>query len=47
MHSNDRKSKEKLKSLLIKMKEECEKTWLKTHHSKKDDHGMVPPFHSK
>ena len=27
-------SEEKLKSLLMKMKQESEKTWLKTQHSK-------------
>ena len=31
---------EKLKSLLMKVKEECEKNWLKTQHSKNEDHGI-------
>ena len=33
-------SKEKLKSLLVKVKEEIEKSWLKTQHSKNKDHGI-------
>ena len=33
-------SKEKLKSLLIKVKEESEKGWLKTQHSKNKDHSI-------
>ena len=33
-------SEEELKSLLMKMKEESEKSWLKTQHSKKEDHGI-------
>ena len=33
-------SKEKLKSLLMKVKEESEKNWLKTRHSKNKDHGI-------
>ena len=33
-------SKEELKSLLMKGKEESEKSWVKTHHSKSEDHGM-------
>ena len=28
-------SEEELKSLLMKVKEDCEKNWLKTQHSKK------------
>ena len=28
-------TEEELKSLLIKVKEDCEKNWLKTQHSKK------------
>ena len=32
-------SKEDLKSLLMKVKEESEKNWLKTQHSKNLDHG--------
>ena len=31
---------EELKSLLMKVKEESEKSWLKTQHSKNEDHGM-------
>ena len=33
-------SKEELKSLLMKMKEESEKNWLKTQRSKNEDHGI-------
>ena len=33
-------SKEELKSLLKKVKEESEKSWLKTQHSKNEDHGI-------
>jgi len=33
-------SKEELKSLLMKVKEESEKSWLKTQHSKYQDHGI-------
>ena len=33
-------SVEELKSLLMKMKEESEKNWLKTQHSKNQDHGI-------
>ena len=33
-------SEEELKSLLMKVKEESEKSWLKTQHSKKEDHGI-------
>ena len=32
-------SEEELKSLLMKVKEESEKRWLKTQHSKNKDHG--------
>ena len=32
-------TKEELKSLLMKVKEESEKSWLKTLHSKNEDHG--------
>ena len=32
--------KEELKSLLMKVKEESEKGWLKTQHSKNEDHGI-------
>ena len=31
---------EELKSLLMKVKEESEKSWLKTQHSKNEDHGI-------
>ena len=34
-------SEEELKSLLVKLKEESEKTWLKTQHSKSEDHGSL------
>ena len=34
------KSKEELKNLLLKVKEESEKNWLKTQHSKNKDHGI-------
>ena len=42
-------SKEELKNLLMKMKEESEKNWLKTQQSKYEDHGMwlVPSLHGK
>ena len=33
-------SEEELKSHLIKVKEESEKSWLKTQHSKNKDHGI-------
>ena len=33
-------SEEELKSLLMKVKEESEKSWLKTQHSKNEDHGI-------
>ena len=33
-------SKEELKNLLMKVKEESEKSWLKTQHSKSKDHGI-------
>ena len=33
-------SEEELKSLLMKVKEESEKVWLKTQHSKNQDHGI-------
>ena len=32
-------SKEELKSLLVRVKEKS-KGWIKTHHSKNDDHGI-------
>ena len=32
-------SEEELKSLLMKVKEESEKNWLKAQHSEKEDHG--------
>ena len=33
-------SEEELKSLLMKVKEESEKHWLKTQHSKNKNHGI-------
>ena len=33
-------SKEELKSFLMKVKEKSEKRWLKTQHSKNEDHGI-------
>ena len=33
-------SEEELKSLLIRVNEESEKNWLKTQHSKNEDHGI-------
>ena len=33
-------SEEELKSLLMKVKEESEKRWFKTQHSKNEDHGI-------
>ena len=36
-------SKEELKSLLMKVKEESEKSWLKAQHSKSEDYGIL--FH--
>ena len=33
-------SEEELKSLLLKVREESEKNWLKMQHSKNEDHGM-------
>ena len=33
-------SNEELKSLLMKVKEESEKNWLITQHSKNEDHGI-------
>ena len=33
-------SREELKSLLIRVKEESEKKWLKTQHSKNEDHSI-------
>ena len=33
-------NKEELKSLLMNMKEESEKNWLETQHSKNEDHGI-------
>ena len=33
-------SEEELKSLLMKVKEESKKTWLKTQHSENEDHGI-------
>ena len=34
-------SEEELKSLLMKVKEEREKSWCKTQHSENEDHGML------
>ena len=33
-------NEEELKSLLMKVKEESEKSWLKTQHSENEDHGI-------
>ena len=33
-------SEDELKSLLMKVKEESEKSWLKTQHSENKDHGI-------
>ena len=33
-------SEEELKSLLLKVKEESEKSWLKAQHSENEDHGI-------
>ena len=33
-------SEEELKVLLMKVKEESEKCWLKAHHSENEDHGI-------
>ena len=33
-------SKDELKSLLMKVKEESEKVWLKAQHSENEDHGI-------
>ena len=33
-------SEEELKSLLMKLKEESGKSWLKTQHSENEDHGI-------
>ena len=33
-------SEEELKSLLVKVKEESEKSWLKTQHSENQNHGI-------
>ena len=42
------KSEEELKSLLMKVKEENEKSWLKTQHSKKlRSWRLVPSLHGK
>ena len=35
-------SEEKLKSLLMKVKEESGKSWLKTQQSENEDHGIWP-----
>ena len=39
-------SKEELKSLLMKVKEESENSWLKTQHSESEDHG-IPSLHGQ
>ena len=39
--------KEELKSLLMKVKEESEKSWFNTQHSKNDDHGIWFHHHGK
>ena len=36
-------SEEELKSLLMKVKEETEKSWLKAEHSENKDHGIWSP----
>ena len=36
-------SEEELKSLLMKVKEESGKSWLKAQHSENEDHGMWSP----
>ena len=33
-------SREELKSFMMKVKEESEKSWLKAQHSEKEDHGI-------
>ena len=38
-------SEEELKRLLMKVKEESGKSWLKTQHSENEDHGI--PLHGK
>ena len=40
MYSDMAESEEKLKSLLMKVKEESEKSWLKAQHSENKDHGI-------
>ena len=35
-----KESEEELKSLLMKVKEESEKSWLKAQHSENEDHGI-------
>ena len=41
-------SEEELKSLLMKVKEESEKSLLKTQHSENEDHGIwSPSLHGK
>ena len=36
-------SEEDLESLLMKVKEESEKSWLKAQHSENEDHGIWSP----
>ena len=40
-------SEEELKSLLMKVKEESEKSWLKAQHSENEDHGIQSSLHGK
>ena len=40
-------SKEELKSLLMKVERGEWKSWLKTQHSKNEDHGIGPSLHGK
>ena len=39
-------SEEELKRLLMKVKEESEKSWLKAQHSENEDH-LIPSLHGK
>ena len=38
---------EELKSLLMKVKDESGKSWLKAQHSENEDHGICPSLHGK
>ena len=41
-------SEQELKSLLMKVKEESEQSWLKTQHSNNEDHGYpIPSLYGK